>query len=374
MAVYKRGGVWWYSFIFAGKRIQESTHTHLKTLAREAEANRKRQLQETLAGVQSEDRFKRIRTVSDAVNEYLEGYAADHAHTSTVNAKGRLKVVVRHMGTVLLPDLIEARIRKYMTARKAEGASNRTVNMELGELSRAIGRTWRELWPKVNKMTERTDVGRALSADEERRLLDATSTAVYFGRSPLIGTLIRMALATGMRAAELTSLQWGQVDLFDGLMTVGKAKTEAGTGRVIPMNTDVRTLLAAHRDWWVSRFGQPRPEHYVFPWGSPVPKDPMRPTVEIKSAWDTIRKAAGVDCRWHDLRHTVATKMAEAGVPESTMLAIMGHMSRKMLERYSHIRMAAKREAVEALALRSGPKPETVSTVSTTVDRMPKLQ
>ena len=45
--------------------------------------------------------------------------------------------------------------------------------------------------------------------------------------------------------------------------------------------------------------------------------------------------------------------MAEAGVPESTMLALMGHMSRKMLERYSHIRLAAKREAVEALELRT---------------------
>jgi hypothetical protein len=43
--------------------------------------------------------------------------------------------------------------------------------------------------------------------------------------------------------------------------------------------------------------------------------------------------------------------MAEAGVPESTMKALAGHMSRAMLERYSHIRMAAKREAVEALAL-----------------------
>ena len=47
--------------------------------------------------------------------------------------------------------------------------------------------------------------------------------------------------------------------------------------------------------------------------------------------------------------------MAEAGVPESTMLAIMGHMSRAMLERYSHIRMAAKREAIECLS--AGQKP-----------------
>lgn len=52
-----------------------------------------------------------------------------------------------------------------------------------------------------------------------------------------------------------------------------------------------------------------------------------------------------------DLRHTAATKMAEAGVPESTMLAIMGHVSRAMLEKYSHIRMAAKREAVKSMQL-----------------------
>jgi Phage integrase family len=59
-----------------------------------------------------------------------------------------------------------------------------------------------------------------------------------------------------------------------------------------------------------------------------------------------------VNCRLHDLRHTAATKIAEGGTPESTMLSLLGHMSRAMLERYSHIRMAAKRTAVEALSLR----------------------
>jgi hypothetical protein len=51
------------------------------------------------------------------------------------------------------------------------------------------------------------------------------------------------------------------------------------------------------------------------------------------------------------LCHTAITKMAEAGVPESKMLALAGHMSRAMLERYSHVRMNAKREAVEVLNL-----------------------
>lgn len=132
---------------------------------------------------------------------------------------------------------------------------------------------------------------------------------------------------------------------------MGILETEAGRGRQIPMNDDLYHVLCAHAQWFTNRFGTTKPEDYVFPFGSPYPSDPTRPTVELKTAWDSIRKAAGVQCRWHDLRHTVCTKMAEAGVPESTMLAIMGHMSRAMLERYSHIRMAAKREAVQALRL-----------------------
>jgi len=72
---------------------------------------------------------------------------------------------------------------------------------------------------------------------------------------------------------------------------------------------------------------------------------------DVKHGWNTLRKAAGVPCRLHDLRHTFATRLAENGVPESTMLALMGHMSRAMLERYSHIRMAAKVQAVAGLTL-----------------------
>jgi len=78
----------------------------------------------------------------------------------------------------------------------------------------------------------------------------------------------------------------------------------------------------------------------------------------ITSSWE--KAVASVSCRLHDLRHTAATKMAEAGIPESTMLALMGHMSRAMLERYRHIRMAAKREAVKALSLPDLTKTEPV--------------
>lgn len=353
MSLYKRGGVWWYEFVYAGKRIRESAKTTKKTIAAEVEKQRRLELERALAGLPSEDRSRRIQSVGDVIQSYLEDYPADHSVKASVWTRGCLGHVRKHLGGVLLSDVTEKKIRQYMVSRRETGASNRTINMELGELSRAMGKTWRELWPKVNKLQERTDVGRALSAEEEGRLLEAINS-VGGTKSPSIGVLIRLALSTGMRAGELTSLTWGQVDLYQGLLTVGKAKTQAGAGRVIPMNTDVKAVLVGHRSWFVSRFGEPQDGQYVFPWGSPLPSDPSRATVEIKTAWNTIRKAAGVQCRWHDLRHTAATKMAEAGVPESTMLALMGHMSRKMLERYSHIRLKAKREAVETLSLRTG--------------------
>ncbi|MFN7999116.1 MAG: tyrosine-type recombinase/integrase [Bryobacteraceae bacterium] len=62
---------------------------------------------------------------------------------------------------------------------------------------------------------------------------------------------------------------------------------------------------------------------------------------------------AKVACRFHELRQTVCTQMAEAGVLESTMLDIMGHVSSAMLRRYSHIRQAAKLEAMQAVEDRS---------------------
>ena len=136
----------------------------------------------------------------------------------------------------------------------------------------------------------------------------------------------------------------------------------------IPMNAQLLAVLSAHADWFTNRFGEVRNEYYLFPFGKPTPSDPTKPITDITGAWEALRKRAGIQCRLHDLRHTAATKMAEAGVAESTMLALMGHMSRAMLERYSHIRMAAKRDAVEALRIES---PEKNS--ETTPAKVPRL-
>ena len=60
-------------------------------------------------------------------------------------------------------------------------------------------------------------------------------------------------------------------------------------------------------------------------------------------------KRAGFHCRFHDLRHTAITKLAETQASDMTIMAIAGHVSKKMLERYSHVRMTAKRKALDAI-------------------------
>ena len=78
--------------------------------------------------------------------------------------------------------------------------------------------------------------------------------------------------------------------------------------------------------------------------------DPAKPMKSWRSAWRKLTRRAGLGgLRFHDLRHHCITRLAEAGVAEQALMAIAGHVSREMLEHYSHIRMQAKRDAVSML-------------------------
>ena len=352
----KTSPYWWIDFTIGDKRIRESTETTRKTIAAQYEKTRRLELERALAGLPSEAQEKRIDTVGDRVTKYLGHYPINHRPKSVVFSNQRLAHVRRLLGGMLISDLTEDRVRDYIKARLGESAGGRTINMELGELSRALGHKQSALWPKVRKLEENHDVGRALSPEEETRMLTDAAHDESSKRNPSLYPFLCIELSTGMRSGEAKTLRWLNIDLDSSVLVVGRSKTNAGKGRQIPFNSDLRKVIEDHRRWYVRKIGEPKPEWYVFPGRqgkgtNPRPLDPTRPVGDITSAWETLRERCGVRCRLHDLRHTAATKMAESGVPESTMLALMGHMSRAMLERYSHIRMKAKREAVKSLEL-----------------------
>ncbi|TDI12963.1 MAG: site-specific integrase, partial [Acidobacteria bacterium] len=242
------------------------------------------------------------------------------------------------------------------TARLREGASGKTINEEVGFLFRLMGGVGDVVRLKLKKdrklkLPQREDCGRALTQEEEPRLLLEAQRA----QSPFIFPGIMVALNTTMRDSEIRHLTLSQLDFFKQLITVGKSKTAAGSGRTIPMNTELLRTLAEYKNWYEDQVAKASPDHYVFPSARSRKYDPTKPLVTFKTAWINVRRRANVNVRFHDLRHTLITKLAESGAGDETIMAIVGHVSRRMLSRYAHIRTEAKRRALEATATKPTP-------------------
>jgi len=353
--IFKRGSLWWYEFSFAGRRYRASTRTTNRKLAERAERKKRDRLAEGNAHL---DAIRKPSTVTRAVESFFEEHDdwAERTRGIHDNSWAHLKP---HFGSLLLQDITPATISRYRTIRRKEGAGPRSINIEVGLIRMVMikHRCWHDrIGPDIRMLREPEDVGRALSEDEEYRLLTAAKKSASRSLYPAV----LLSIHTGIRNQELRLLRWRQIDLLREEISVGKSKTAGGEGRVIPLS---QTALDCVKEWR-SRFSDAKPEHFVFPseryglhgkkgtFGDEVKVydfDPAKPIASWKSAWTTCRKNAGVTCRWHDLRHTFVSLCAENGVPDATLMAISGHLSRKMLERYSHTRMEAKRAAVKGL-------------------------
>ena len=347
MALFRRGDVWWYEFLFARRRVRESAKTTSKTVAKQAEQNRRRELERGFNGVE-DSRENRIRSVKELAAEYLDDYCL--RHKSGVFAQYAVGHVARHVGASMVVDITDKTVREYQTARLKERAAPKSINEEVGFLLRLLGEAgdvvrMRLRRQKALKLAVGRQVGKAYTPEEKEALLAAAKAA----RSPAIYPALMLALNAGMRDAEIRGLQWERMDLIKAVLTVGESKTEAGEGRTIPLNSPLLKAMVEYEKWYAKRFGKIQPQWFVFAFGKPRPNDPTRPIVTLKTSWNNVRTKAGVTGRWHDNRHTLITDLAESGAADETIRDIAGHVSKQMLKHYSHIRMAAKRGALEGI-------------------------
>jgi integrase len=353
MSIFKRGGRWFYEFSFQGQRIREAAHTSSKTAAIQIERERRRKLELSAGGV----RQQKPLLFNVAAKAWLE----ESAHWSD-STREIYEIKLEHLkptfGKLLLSDISASDISKFQRARQKTGASGREINMETAVLRMILRRhrLWYLVEPDYRPLREREEVGRALTTNEFQRLLAVAKNS----RSLSLYPALVLLLNTGMRVTEMRMLRWRQLDLLERTVTVGRSKTRGGEGRMIPLNQYAFDALVD----WRSQFKNLSPDHFVFPskrygldgeegykngavavWN----RDPERPIGSWKVAWTACRKAAKVNCRLHDLRHTFVSRLGEGQVSDSTLTALSGWMSRKMLERYSHTRNEAKRRAVELL-------------------------
>ena len=307
-----------------------------------------------------DDREERVRSIREVGRAYLQDYRL--RHKSVTYAEYAVGNLVRHLGGMMMVDISDKTVNGYQTARLKENAAPKTINEEVGFLLRILGEAGdiiraRLRRRKTLKLAVPRGPGKAYTPAQKDAMLAAAKSA----RSRAIYPALVLALNTGERDAEIRGLQWDRVDLSKAIVTVGDSKTEAGEGRTIPLNSVALDAMVDYAKWYTQRFGTIQPEWYVFPFGKPRPNDPTRPMVTLKTSWSNVRKRAGVSGRWHDNRHTLITDLAESGAGDETIRDIAGHVSKQMLKHYSHIRMEAKRKALEAIVTK--PDKATVNEV-----------
>jgi integrase len=299
----------------------------------------------------------------------------------------RMKPLVAFFGTQTVQSIGPDEVLAYFAHRKNAGVSNATINRErdllLGVLVKGQG--WHLLdTDELRPLKVEGGIGRALSFDEKLRLLKIAEARSEWQIARLAATLV---LNTTMRACEIRALRWRDVDLMNKMLTVRRSKTEAGK-RVIPLNTDAWPAVLELRERAKLLFGQePEAAWYVFPHAEGLRNpDPTQPMAGWRTAWRNLTRAIrcpacgqlqkpGAACRkqeckadireiksptaglrFHDLRHHAITELAEGQAGDPTIRSIAGHVSQKMLEHYSDIRLDAKRTALDALSQR-GTKP-----------------
>src|SRR5258708_37624342 len=151
--------------------------------------------------------------------------------------------------------------------------------------------------------------------------------------------LVFVALNTGLRRGELLQLQWRNVDLTRNVLTVRGEGAKTGQTRHVPLNSEIAAVLKAWKptDAEVGWF--------VFSGGTTT-----APLTEARKAWAGVLRTAKIaSFRFHDLRHTFASKLAMAGVDLNTIRELLGHRKISMTLRYAHLAPEHKADAVEKL-------------------------
>ena len=343
---------WWYDFRFAGQTVRESARTRSKTMARRAEEARRRSMEEGYHGLKKRSAPPLF---SVAAKDWLTVKTPHWAPKTTTIEKNNLAHLLAVFGTRLLTDIEAIDISRYQRDRLSQGAAPKTCNLEVGTLRAILRqfRMWADLQPDIRMLQTNQSVGRILSTDEERALLRACGAS----RSRSLLPAVALALNTGLRYSEIRLLRWEQVDLVGQTVTVGRTKTKAGSGRVIPLNDRIAGIL----EFWAGQFPDRRTDHYVFPqerYGGATDEftpcvhhtEPATPIGSWKTSWQTARTQAGVTLRFHDLRHSACTRMLEGGVPLAVVADVLGWSpatATKMAKVYGHIGDGARRQAMQ---------------------------
>jgi len=313
MSLRKRGSVWFIDFRAPnGERVRRSTETENKAQAQELHDKLK---SETWRLQKLGDRPKRIW--QDAVVRWLKETAHKATHDEDI---AKLRWLDKFLAGTELTNINRALIDRITDAKLAEDATPATVNRTLA-LLRAILRRCHRDW----EWLDRAPAVRLLKEPTRRiRFLTQDQAAVLLKELPQhLRDMAAFALATGLRAANITGLCWDQVDMERKQAWVHPDQAKARRAIAVPLNDAAMEVLERQKG-----------NHFVkvFTYeGEPVKQ------VSTKAWYKALKRAGIENFRFHDLRHCWASWHVQNGTPLHVLQELGGWETPAMVRRYAHL-------------------------------------
>lgn len=363
LAVYGRGR----SYAIAGAD---------KLTADEARAEARKVLAKAALG-QDPMAEKRERR-SDTLGEFIKGEYAPWRRARSKWGGQTIGALQREFGDLYSKRLAEVTpwiVEKWRSAGLKAGRKAKTLNRHLDTLKSVLSKAVEWGYVPVNPLAkvrrlkvDRRGRVRYLEPDEETRLRTAlvereadlrqrrerfNAWRVARGHASFpdfpgdhLRPLVLLALNSGMRRGELLSLRWGDVDLSRRQVTIRGETAKSGQTRHIPLNSEACATLEAWRPADVAT------HRLVFP-HSGENRD-GKAMAQVNSSWRSLMKRSKIVAfRFHDLRHSFASKLVMAGVDLNTVRELLGHADFDMTLRYAHLAPQHKADAVEKLVRRA---------------------
>lgn len=307
---------------------------------RDAEDWSRRTEDEMVRGVYIQRSGSERMTLEAALKRYLSDITPTKKPSTQRGETSKAKKLTEHLGKYSLAALSAETIASYRDKRlnekgRAGTTSNNTVRLELALLSHlftvaiqewGLGLTFNPVL-NIRKPSPGEGRNRRLSPDEERRLM----AAVNKHSNPMLGWIVGIALETGMRSTEISSLRKPQVDLERRIVKLVDTKNDAQ--RTVPLSKRATALFQAAME----NPARPNDCNLVF-FGEPGKDGKRRPYAFTKVWGLLVKKLELPDFRFHDLRHEAVSRLVEGGLSDQEVSSISGHKSMQMLKRYTHLR------------------------------------
>lgn len=280
---------------------------------------------------------KAIGTYAELAAQHLEHARATLRRPENTEAVLRVHLLPR-WGKVRLDEITAQDIGRWFGQLRDRGLAPATIEKIRVTFSRSweLGRVWQVAGAETNpvRLVPRRRFNNAreryLNADEAARLFKALEAS----ENPQLKAIVGLLLLTGARKRELLNAQWQHVDLNRRAWFIPTTKT--GKPRHVPLSQAAMDIIES------------LPRFDGCPWLLPNPKT-RKPYDTVKRAWETAREAAGLPgLRIHDLRHSAASFMINAGIDLFAVGRILGHADHQSTMRYSHLANDTLMAAVEA--------------------------